>query len=179
MADATVIAQTDSDGTQTIFYLANLDRSLWKPDLATSTEEGVSATDYSPFVTKYGYEKLSYNWAYTGQSGTYYLGKPGNALYAAFNLPMPTPSTANDLFAVNLNSSAYDGVYAPSSYPAKPGAGSAYSYWMCSLSINRNNALGPWCVNACSGPSYASAGNWGCRASPNFLATEGEAQSGE
>ena len=171
MADATVVAQTDFDGTQTLFYLANLDRSLWKPDFAAST-------DPSPFFNDYGYERLSYNWAHTGQTGTYYRGKPGNSLYAAFNLPMTTPSTENAHFAVNLSSSAYDGCYAPS-YPAKPGAGSAYSYWMCSLSGYRSIALGPWCVHASSGPSHSSAVSWGCRASPNFLATEGEAQSGE
>ena len=37
---------------------------------------------------------------------------------------------------------------------------------MRSLSNNRNNAIGPWYVNANNGPSNANANNWGCRTSP-------------
>ena len=172
MADVTTIAQTDADSTKSIWYFACLDRSRW-----IGGTSGAAAS-YAVFPDA-GYEKLSYFWAYTGKSGTFYRGKDAKAEYAAFNLVATTPEAATDAFAVNLNSSAYDGVYAPSSYPAVPASGSQYSYWMCSLSNNRGNALGPWYVYSFNGPSISSANVWGARASVNFLAAEGEAQSGE
>ena len=172
MADVTTIAQTDADSTKSIWYFACLDRSRW-----IGGTSGAAAS-YAVFPDA-GYEKLSYFWAYTGKSGTFYRGKDAKAEYAAFNLVATTPEAATDAFAVNLNSSAYDGVYVPSSYPAVPASGSQYSYWMCSLSNNRSNALGPWCVSSSGGPSNSYAYYWGARASVNFLAAEGEAQSGE
>lgn len=172
MADVTVVAETDADSTKSIWYLANLDRSRFIPDTSGT------ATSYATFTDTYGYEKLSYYWAYTGLSGTYYRGKDTKADYEAFNLVMTTPVSSNDYFAVNLSSSAYDGVYTPSSYPAVPASGSAFSYWMCSLSDSRHNAFGPWCVFSYFGPSYSSGINWGARPSLNILATERGAQSG-
>lgn len=173
MADVTTVAETDADGTKSIWYLACLDRSLFLPDSSGT------ATDYSRFPDQNGYEKLSYYWAYTGlPSGTFYRGKDTKADYAAFNLVRTTPQTSTDLFAVNLSSSPYDAVYAPSSYPAVPASGSAYSYWMCSLSSTRNYAIGPWFVYANTAPSYAHGHLWGARPSLNILAAEGGAQSG-
>ena len=172
MADVTTVAETDSDGTKSIWYLANLDRSRFIPDTSGT------ATSFANFTDNYGYERLSYYWAYTGLSGTFYRGKDTKADYAAFNLVATTPTAAGDAFAVNLNSSAYDGVYAPSSYPAVPASGSQFSYWMCSLSFTRYYALGPWYVISSGGPSTSSANYWGGRASLNILAAEGEARSG-
>ena len=130
------------------------------------------------FVSSNGYEKLSYYWAYTGLSNTtYYRGKDEKAQYASFSLTTPMPTAADAIFNYNLNSSAYDGVYAPSSYPSQPGSGFNCSYWMCSLSFNRYSAFGPWCVYSGVGPSYASAYHWGGRASPNLLIAEREARS--
>ena len=172
MADVTTVAETDSDGTKSIWYLANLDRSRFIPDTSGT------ATSFANFTDNYGYERLSYYWAYTGLSGTFYRGKDTKADYAAFNLVATTPTAAGDAFAVNLNSSADDGVYAPSSYQAVPASGSQFSYWLCSRSYSRSNALGPWCVNSAAGPSHSNAYSWGGRASLNILAAEGEARSG-
>ena len=172
MADVTTIAQTDADGTKSIWYFACLDRSRW-----IGGTSGAAAS-YAVFPDA-GYEKLSYFWAYTGKSGTFYRGKDAKVEYAAFNLVATTPEAATDAFAVNMNSSAYDGVYAPSSYPAVPASGSQYSYWMCSLSANRSGAIGPWYVSSTYGPSYANAYYWGARPSLNILAAEGGAQSDE
>ena len=172
MADVTTVAETDADGTKSIWYLANLDRARFIPDSSGS------ATSYATFTDNYGYERLSYYWAYTGLSGTYYRGKDSKADYEAFNLVRTTPASTTDLFAINLSSSPYDGVYAPSSYPTQPASGIAYSYWMCSLSNSRNTAIGPWYVFSIAGPSYASGSGWGARPSLNILAAECEAQSG-
>lgn len=170
MADVTVITETDSDGTKSAWYFANLDRSRWIPDSSGT------ATSYAIFTDR-GYERLSYYWAYTGLPGSYYRGKDTKAEYAAFSLVRTTPTVANEIFGYNINSSPYDGVYL-GTYPATPVSGSAYSYWMCSLSINRDYAIGPWSVYSNSGPSSASAYTWGGRASPNFLGAEREARSG-
>ena len=173
MADVTVVAESDADGTKSIWYLANLDRARFIPDSSGT------ATSYANFTDTYGYERLSYYWAYTGLSGTYYRGRDSKADYAAFNLVMTTPTSSLDRFAVNLNSSAYDGVYAPPSYQAVPASGMAYSYWMCSLSYYRSNAIGPWYVYSFFGPSNSGGNYWGARPSLNILATEREAQSGD
>ena len=170
MCDVTTVAQTDADNTKSIWYLANLDHSRLIPDSSGA------GTNYDLF-TGNGYEKLSYYWAYTGLSGTYYRGKDQKAQYAAFGLVKTTPTAADELFSYNMNSSAYDGIYAPSSYPSQPGGGSNMSYWMCSLSFLRNYAIGPWYVYSAYGPSLAVGNNWGGRASPNLLVAEREARS--
>lgn len=174
MADVTTVAQTDSDGTKSIWYLANLDHSRLIPNSSGT------ATDYSVFTSSNGYEKLSYYWAYTGLSNTtYYRGKDEKAQYAAFGLVTPVPTAADAIFNYNLNSSAYDAVYAPSGYPSQPGSGFNCSYWMCSLSFIRGYAFGPWYVCSSSGPSHADGDYWGARASINLLPTEREARSGQ
>ena len=170
MVDATTIAETDADGTKSIWYMANLDHSRLAPDTSGA------ATEYTAFTSR-GYERLSYYWAYTGLAGTYYRGKDEKAQYAAFGLVATTPTEAGDIFNYNLNSSAYDAVYAPSSYPAQPSTGRALSYWMCSLSDSRNVAIGPWCVISFYRPSNASGNNWGGRASPSLLEAGREARS--
>lgn len=170
MVDVTTIAETDADGTKSIWYAANLDHSRLIPNSSGT------ATEYSAFTSR-GYERLSYYWAYTGKAGTYYRGKDEKAQYAAFGLVATTPTAADDIFNYNLNSSAYDGVYAPSSYPAQPSTGCALSYWMCSLSHSRNIAIGPWCVTSIFGPSSSNANFWGGRASPSLLEAEREARS--
>ena len=170
MVDATTIAETDADGTKSIWYMANLDHSRLAPNTSGA------ATEYTAFTSR-GYERLSYYWAYTGLAGTYYRGKDEKAQYAAFGLVATTPTEAGDIFNYNLNSSAYDAVYAPSSYPAQPSTGRALSYWMCSLSSNRINAIGPWCVASSNGPSGAYGNSWGGRASPSLLEAEREARS--
>ena len=170
MVDVTTIAETDADGTKSIWYMANLDHSRLAPNTSGA------ATEYTAFTSR-GYEQLSYYWAYTGLAGTYYRGKDEKAQYAAFGLIATTPTEANDIFNYNLNSSAYDGVYAPSSYPAQPSTGRALSYWMCSLSAARSSAIGPWYVNSFIGPSFANGNSWGGRASPNLLQAEREARS--
>lgn len=173
MADVTTVAQTDSDGTKSIWYLACLDHSRFIPNSSGT------ATDYSVF-TSHGYEKLSYYWAHTGLSNTtYYRGKDEKAQYAAFGLVTPMPTAADAIFNYNLNSSAYDSVYAPSSYPSQPGSGFNCSYWMCSLSYYRGAAIGPWYVASYNGPSSANGYSWGARASINLLPTEREARSGQ
>ena len=172
MADVTVVNETDSDSTKSIWYLANLDRSRFIPDSSGT------ATSYATFTDTHGYERLSYYAAYTGLSGTYYRGKDSKANYAAFNLMRTTPESATDLFAVNLSSSAYDAMWV-GSYPAVPASGSNYSYFMCSLSDYRGGAIGPWSVRAYYAPSGASAHYWGARASINLLPTEREARSGQ
>ena len=48
---------------------------------------------------------------------------------------------------------------------------------MRTLSNNRNNAIGPWCVLSNNGPSYSLANSWGGRASPSLLEAEREARS--
>lgn len=174
MADVTTVAQTDSDGTKSIWYLACLDHSRLIPNSSGT------ATDYSVFTSSNGYEKLSYYWAHTGLSNTtYYRGKDEKAQYAAFGLVTPVPSAADAIFNYNLNSSAYDGVYPPQNYPSQPGSGFNCSYWMCSLSTNRGYAIGPWCVYSDHGPSRANGHYWGARASINLLPTEREARSGQ
>lgn len=171
MVDATVIAETDADGTQSVWYMANLDHSQLIPNSSGT------ATEYSAFTDK-GYERLTYYWKRTGFANeSYYRGKDEKAQYAAFGLVATTPTEAGDIFNYNLNSSAYDGVYAPSSYPAQPSTGRALSYWMCSLSLYRYNAIGPWCVNSNGGPSFANGNSWGGRASPSLLEAEREARS--
>lgn len=171
MVDATTIAETDADGTQSVWYMANLDHSQLIPNSSGT------ATEYSTFTTN-GYERLTYYWKRTGLANeSYYRGKDEKAQYAAFGLVATTPTEAGDIFNYNLNSSAYDGVYAPSSYPAQPSTGRALSYWMCSLSHNRYNAIGPWYVSSYYGPSYAHGNNWGGRASPSLLEAEREARS--
>ena len=164
------IAETDADGTKSIWYMANLDHSRLAPNTSGA------ATEYTAFTSR-GYERLSYYWAYTGLAGTYYRGKDEKAQYAAFGLVATTPTEAGDIFNYNLNSSAYDAVYAPSSYPAQPSTGRALSYWMCSLSNDRYNAIGPWYVYSYYGPSRANGNNWGGRASPSLLEAEREARS--
>lgn len=171
MADVTTVRQTDADGTQATWYLANLDHTRLVADTSGST------SSYATFTDTYGYEQLDYFWSYTGLSGSYYRGKDARDEYAAFPLVRTTPTTANALFSVNLNSSPYDGYYAPSSWPAKPDSGSSFSYWMCSLSHYRSNALGPWFVCSCYGPSHSYALYWGGRASISFLGAECEAWS--
>ena len=171
MVDATVIAETDADGTQSVWYMANLDHSQLIPN-----SSGI-ATEYSAFTDK-GYERLTYYWKRTGFANeSYYRGKDEKAQYAAFALVATTPTEAGDIFNYNLDSSAYDGVYAPSSYPAQPSTGRALSYWMCSLSNYRGNAIGPWYVNSNNGPSNANGRYWGGRASPSLLEAEREARS--
>lgn len=170
MVDATTIAETDADGTKSIWYMANLDHSRLAPNTSGT------ATEYTAFTSR-GYERLSYYWAYTGLAGTYYRGKDEKAQYAAFGLVATTPTEAGDIFNYNLNSSAYDGIYAPSSYPAQPSTGRALSYLMCSLSSSRYHAIGPWYVYSSNVPSYANGNNWGGRASPSLLEAEREARS--
>ena len=170
MVDATTIAETDADGTKSIWYMANLDHSRLAPNTSGA------ATEYTAFTSR-GYERLSYYWAYTGLAGTYYRGKDEKAQYAAFGLVATTPTEAGDIFNYNLNSSAYDAVYAPSSYPAQPSTGRALSYWMCSLSGYRYYAIGPWYVSSYNGPSNAYGNDWGGRASPSLLEAEREARS--
>lgn len=171
MVDATTIAETDADGTQSVWYMANLDHSQLIPNSSGT------ATEYSAFTTN-GYERLTYYWKRTGFANeSYYRGKDEKAQYAAFGLVATTPTEAGDIFNYNLNSSAYDAVYAPSSYPAQPSTGRALSYWMCSLSSIRNGAIGPWCVCSHYGPSGAGAYAWGGRASPSLLEAEREARS--
>lgn len=169
MVDATTISETDSDGTKSIWYMANLDHSRLEPNISGA------ATEYTAFTSR-GYERLSYYWAYTGLAGTYYRGKDEKAQYAAFGLVATTPTEAGDIFNYNLNSSAYDGAYSPT-YPAQPSTGRALSYWMCSLSYSRSYAIGPWCVFSYLGPSNAVGGYWGGRASPSLLEAEREARS--
>ena len=171
MVDATTIAETDADGTQSVWYMANLDHSQLIPNSSGT------ATEYSAFTDK-GYERLTYYWKRTGFANeSYYRGKDEKAQYAAFGLVATTPTEAGDIFNYNLNSSAYDSNYAPSSYPAQPSTGRALSYWTCSLSHNRNYAIGPWYVFSNYGPSYANGNHWGGRASPSLLEAEREARS--
>ena len=172
MADVTGVAESDADGTKSFWWLACLDRSQWIPNTSGA------AASYSVFTDDHGYERLTYYAAYTGLTGTYYRGKDAKADYGAFNLVMTVPQSATDLFAVNLSSSPYDAMWL-GAYPAVPASGIACSYYMCSLSINRDAAFGAFCVYACSAPSYAYGINWGCRASPNFLEVEREARNGE
>ena len=171
MVDATTIAETDADGTQSVWYMANLDHSRLAPNTSGA------ATEYTTF-TSCGYERLTYYWKRTGFANeSYYRGKDEKAQYAAFGLCATTPTEADDIFNYNLNSSAYDANYAPSSYPAQPSTGCALSYWMCSLSSYRSNAFGPWYVLSNSGPSIANGNSWGGRASPSLLEAEREARS--
>lgn len=179
MADVTCVNQSDSDGTQSTWYLMNLDRSLWKPSLGNGGAEdityGITASSYAAFVDTFGYEKSSYYGRYTGRSGDYYVGLDMKADYAAFQLRAPPPRDASDLFVLNLNSSGtYDALWW-GGFPTIPTSGTVYNYWMCSLSDNRNIGIGPWCVSADNGPSNAGSYHWGARPSLNLLASEGEA----